>query len=303
MIVIRRAPAYATVQDNGRRGYMSSGVPRAGAMDVAALETLNALLGNPRNAAAIEWALTAGELEFTDRVAVAIGGSKASARINDRAIDGYRAYQCKQGDVLSIDAITSGRFLYLAFAGGLDLPVVMGSRSTYVPGGFGGVEGRRLRKGDTLKSISSSRVRHHVADPLPAGLHPRRATGPIRFIPRGNPDELTLSEWSLSSSSDRTGYRLAGQAVIGGASITSEPVCPGVIQLPPGGEPIILMADAPTVGGYRILGTVISADIGRFAQLNPGEPVSFAAVSVDAAQRELVAEAERIEQIREWTLG
>jgi allophanate hydrolase subunit 2 len=76
-----------------------------------------------------------------------------------------------------------------------------------------------------------------------------------------------------------------------------------VIQLPPGGEPIILMADAPTVGGYRILGTVISADIGRFAQLNPGEPVSFAAVSVDAAQRELVAEAERIEQIREWTLG
>ena len=91
--------------------------------------------------------------------------------------------------------------------------------------------------------------------------------------------------------------------MIGGASITSEPVCPGVIQLPPGGEPIILMADAPTVGGYRILGTVISADLGRLAQLAPGEPVLLEPITIEAAQRALVVDAERVEQIREWTLG
>ena len=282
---------------------MSSGVPRAGAMDLPALSTLNALLGNPANSAAIECALTAGEFELEERVTFAIGGALGTARINDREIVPYRAYTSRAGDRLAIDAIAPGRFMYIAFAGGINCPVVMGSRSTYVPGRFGGIEGRRLKNGDTLMTVPTSRTRHHVADPLPPALRPQRRSGPIRFIPRGTPDELTLSEWTLSSSSDRTGYRLAGQAVIGGASIVSEPVCPGVIQLPPGGEPIILMADAPTVGGYRILGTVIASDIGRLAQLAPGEPVSFEIVSVESAQRELIADDERIAQIREWTLG
>ena len=282
---------------------MSSGVPRAGAMDIPTLDTLNALLGNPASSAAIECALTGGEFELAVGVTFAIAGSHASLKLNDRELDAYRAHTSKPGDVLTVDAISSGRFVYVAFAGGIDVPVVMGSRSTYVPGGFGGFDGRRLKNGDVMNVASSSRARHHVADPLPLNLRPQRKSGSIRFIPRGNHDELTLSEWKLSSSSDRTGYRLAGQAVIGGASITSEPVCPGVIQLPPGGEPIILMSDAPTVGGYRILGTVITADLGRFAQLAPGEPVSFETISIEAAQRELVTEIERIDQIREWTLG
>jgi biotin-dependent carboxylase-like uncharacterized protein len=303
LIVVHRAPAYATVQDNGRRGYMSSGVPRAGAMDLPALHTLNALLGNPVNAAAVECALTGGELELQERVTFAIGGAGGTVRINDREILPYQAHASRPGDVLAIDAIAPGRFLYIAFAGGIDCPVVMGSRSTYVPGSFGGIEGRRLKNGDTLKTVPTPRTRHHVAEPLPSALHPRRRSGPLRFIARGAPDELTLSEWTLSASSDRTGYRLAGQAVIGGASIVSEPVCPGVIQLPPGGEPIILMADAPTVGGYRILGTVITSDIGTLAQFPPGEPLSFEIVSVASAQRELVADDERVAQIREWTLG
>jgi antagonist of KipI len=303
VIVIRRAPAYATIQDRGRTGYMSSGVPRAGAMDLPALDTLNALVGNPLDSAAIECALTGGELELTDRVTFAIAGAGAVAKLNDREIDAYRAHTSRPGDVFTFDAISSGRFVYIAFAGGIDVPVVMGSRSTYVPGGFGGFEGRRLKNGDVVKVGSSSRARHHIADPLPLRLRPQRKSDPIRFIPRGISDELTLSEWTLSSSSDRTGYRLAGQAVIGGASITSEPVCQGVIQLPPGGEPIILMSDAPTVGGYRILGTVISVDVGRLAQMTPGEPVSFETISIEKAQRELADENERIDQIREWTLG
>ena len=303
MILLRRAPVYATVQDNGRRGYMASGVPRAGAMDLPSLDTLNALLGNASNAAAIEWALTGGEIEFTERATFATGGARARLRLNERDVDHYRAHHCKPGDTLVVESIDDRRFLYIAFAGGIDTPVVMGSQSTYVPGAFGGLEGRRLKSGDVLRTGAMSRARHHVADPLPQSLRPQITSGPFRFIPRGTADELTLSEWTLSPASDRTGYRLAGQGVIGGASITSEPVCPGVIQLPPSGEPIILMADAPTVGGYRILGTVITADLGGLAQLATGARVVFDAVNVQTAQRDLIRDVERIDQIREWTLG
>lgn len=303
MIIVRRPPAYATVQDTGRRGFMASGVPRAGAMDLPVLNTLNALLGNDGDAAAIEWAITGGELEITERAVVAIAGATAAARLNDRAILPYRAEHCNAGDVLTIDSISDGRFLYIAFAGGIDTPVVMHSRSTYVPGGFGGIDGRRLRNGDTLNTGLRLRARHQVSDVLPSILRPPNRKAPLRFVPRGKPDELTLSEWTISPSSDRTGYRLAGQAVIGGASIVSEPVCPGVIQLPPGGVPIVLMADAPTVGGYRILGTVITADLPSFAQLAPGSPVSFESVPVELAQREIAAEGERLDRVREWTLG
>lgn len=272
-------------------------------MDLPTLDTLNALLGNAGNAAALEWALTGGELELTERVTFAIGGARATARLNERDVDPYRAHHCKAGDKLVIDSIDEGRFLYVAFAGGIATPVVMGSRSTYIPGAFGGIDGRRLKNGDVLRTSVVSRTRHHVADALPRPLRPRTSGSSIRFIPRGTPDELTLSEWTLSAASDRMGYRLAGQAVIGGASITSEPVCPGVIQLPPAGEPIVLMADAPTVGGYRILGTVITSDLGNFAQLATAAKVAFDPVDVQTAQRELVRDVERIERIREWTLG
>ncbi|HEX6575268.1 MAG TPA: biotin-dependent carboxyltransferase family protein [Gemmatimonadaceae bacterium] len=303
MITIRRAPVYATIQDIGRHGFRASGVPRAGAMDQPAYETLNALLGNSERAAMIECALTGGEIEIGEPILFAFGGADATVSINGRLVTHYRVHVSKPGDVIAIDTITCGRFLYIAFAGGIEVPEVMGSCSTYVPGGFGGFEGRRLKNGDVLQVSSVSRTRHHIAGTLPENLQPKRDNGTIRFIPRGSADELTLSEWKLSSSSDRTGYRLAGQGVIGGASITSEPVCPGVIQLPPGGEPIILMADAPTVGGYRILGTVITADLGRLAQLAPGDPVVLEKTTVEVAQREIVADAGRIEQVKEWTLG
>ena len=303
MILIRRAPAYATIQDDGRRRYMASGVPRSGAMDLPALRTLNCLLGNDENAAAIEWALSGGEIEFRSRVTFAIGGAAASVTLNGSPIDSYRVTSGAAGDVLAIDGISAGRFLYVAFGGGADVPIVMGSRSTYLPGAFGGLEGRRLRSGDTLSFLSpSQRRRHHVTGILPESLSPLERRAVIRFIPR-DPGYTLDGEWTISPASDRTGYRLGGRTLDGGASITSEPVCAGVIQLPPGGEPIVLMADAPTVGGYRILGAVITADLGAFAQLAPGERLSFEAVSVDIAQREIANEGARLDRVREWSLS
>jgi biotin-dependent carboxylase-like uncharacterized protein len=305
MIVVRRAPAYATVQDIGRRGFMSSGVPRAGAMDRPALETLNALLGNDSNAGAIEIALNGGDLEFLEETTFALGGAKADARLDTTPVEAYRAYRANQGDVLTIDSITAGRFLYLAIHPGVMTPLVMRSRSTYLPGAFGGHEGRRLKNGDTLPTEDSrhQRRRHHVSDPLPNDLRPALAADTIRYVPRDDVADFYQSPWVVSPASDRTGYRLAGRSIEGGASITSEPVCPGTIQLPPGGEPIILMADAPTVGGYRILGAVITVDTGILAQAEPGTSVTFNPVSVEAAQRALLSDNERIERIREWSLA
>jgi len=303
MIEVTRAPAYATIQDEGRRGFMSSGVPRAGAMDLLTLRTLNAMLGNNANSAAIEWALTGGEITFAERSSFAIGGADSLARLNDVSLKPYSVYVASPGDKVTIEAITKGRFLYVAFSGGIDTPLVMKSRSTYVPGEFGGFDGRRLKTGDQIPIAAEKRTRHQVLDALPEQLRPGFTPKPIRIVPGDDASEITRAEFSVSSSSDRTGYRLAGQMIFGGASITSTGVCPGTIQLPPGGEPIVLMADAPTIGGYRIVGCVISPDIGRLAQLTPGATVTFEEISVEAAQRLLVAEDQRLESVREWALG
>ena len=282
---------------------MSSGVPRAGAMDLLTLRTLNALVGNNLSAAGIEWALTGGEVMFNERTAFAFGGATANAKLNESTIESFRTYLASPRDKLTIEAITERRFLYLAFGGGIGTAPVMRSRSTYITGGFGGFDGRRLKTGDQIEIIREKRPRHQVLDALPPAMRPDYSPKPIRLVARDDASEITRGEFSISPASDRTGYRLSGQMIFGGASITSTGVCPGTIQLPPGGEPIVLMADAPTVGGYRIVGCVITADLGRLAQLMPGATVTFEEMSIEAAQRILTQNAQQLDTIREWALG
>ena len=302
-IRIVKAPAYATVQDAGRRGFLSSGVPRAGAMDQYALAVLNSMLGNESGAAGIEWALTGGQLEFDANATFAIGGADALVTLSGLKVEPYRAYHASAGQSLTTESLTAGRFLYICFAGGVDCERVMNSMSTYVPGGFGGIGGRRLATGDTISvGDVKRRVRAQVSDPLPDNLRPSMHSGIIRYVPRDSSDSFT-GTFLVSAASDRTGYRLEGAVLIEGASVTSEAVCPGAIQLPPGGELIVLMADAPTIGGYRIMGAVIGADMGRLSQRLPGEAVQLIPVSVHQAQRELAARREMVERIREWALA
>lgn len=300
-MIVQRAPAYATIQDEGRRSFFSSGVPRAGAMDLTTVRVLDAIVGNKSGSAVIEWALTGGVIAFAERAVFAIGGADAHVTLNDITIAPLRAYQASPDDILTVDAPAAGRFLYLCFAGGLDVPKIMGSRSTYLPGGFGGLEGRRLKNGDSIRLGARSPKQHYVADPLPLSLRRDTSDSRVRFIPAA-PMSSISGEWEVSGSSDRTGYRLLGKTSNEGASITSTGVSPGTIQLPPGGEPIVLMADAPTVGGYRVAGAVITSDLGKFAQLTPGAKVSFESVTVAAAQRLLIEEAERLQRIRDWAL-
>ena len=302
MLNILRAPAYATIQDTGRTGFLASGVPRAGAMDLTALLTLNAMLANDAGCAALEWALSEGEIEFGRATIFAVGGAAGALSLSGRDITPWRAHSATPGDRLLVGAPDAGRFIYIAVAGGIDVPRKLGSRSTYVPGGIGGLDGRRLRSGDSIATLAPSRrKRHQVTDSLPHDLRPPVRSGTIRFVPRQAID--LRQAWTVSAASDRTGYRLESAELQPGGSVTSEPVCAGVIQLPPDGRPIVLMADAPTIGGYMIAGAVMSADLGALAQTPPGERIVFEPVEVSAAQRALAADADRVSRVREWSLA
>ena len=271
-------------------------------MDAPTLHTLNAMLGNSTRCAAIEWALTGGTIAIDAGLVFAVGGAASSMTLSGRPIEIWQPHHASAGDILELGAPEGGRFSYLAIAGGIDTPIVMGSRSTYTAGGFGGHEGRRLKAGDALNlGATAGKRRHQVSDPLPGKLRPPILLDVIRYIPR---DGVALtSEWKISAASDRTGYRLESDLTAEGASITSECVGPGVIQLPPGGSPIVLMADAPTIGGYRIAGGVISRDLGALAQRIPGDAIVLEVISVEHAQRELEHDSERLETIREWSLA
>jgi antagonist of KipI len=279
---------------------MDSGVPRAGAMDCATLDTLNALLGNGTAEAGIEWALSAGELMFTEATTFAVGGAPVDLALDGRPIEQWRACAAGAGQILTLGAPLASRFVYIAFAGGLEAPLELGSRSTYLPASLGGMSGRRLATGDSIAPGTPRRRRSQVTDSLPEKLRPSVAAPAIRYITRASRDFPAV--WKVSTASDRTGYRLESDVVFGGASIISEPVCPGTIQVPPGGSPIVLMADAPTIGGYLIAGAIISADLGVLAQRIPGDVVELQAVSIDAAARALTQHEERLDDVRRWSL-
>jgi biotin-dependent carboxylase-like uncharacterized protein len=296
MITIMKAPPYITVQNGGRNNSRSSGVPRGGAMDFFALGASNAVSGNAPEAAALEWALGAATIRFERDCVFAIGGATARATVNGRDVAPWTATYARTGEELLVEQITSGRFVYLACNGGIDVPALLGSRSTYLPGHFGGHEGRMLRSGDSValgapRTPNPSEGFHCAAD-----LMPRYDSG-IVHVTRGTQGEMfdesawrtfTESEYRVSTASDRTGYKLEGPALGNSVgTLPSEVGCPGSIQIPGDGLPIALMADAPTVGGYPKLAVVSEADLPIIAQRRPGETIRFELVTIEQSQRSL----------------
>ena len=290
MIEILKAPPFITVQDQGREGHRAEGVPPAGAMDRMALMHANLLVGNPPGAAGLEWALGGGRFGFTDVRTIATGAPGAAARLNGELLSPWQCVPIRAGDELVVEPPAQGRFAYLAISGGLRVPLVLGSRSTYLPGKFGGHEGRRLRTGDQIRLGKTPALRPRPS--LSAAQRPDYAR-PIRVVDGPQQDlfgdeawELLLSgRYTVSTTSDRMGYRLEGPALThrGPASLPSEPACPGAIQGPDGGAPIILMPDGPTVGGYPKLAVVITADLGVMAQQTPGTRPRFERATLDQA--------------------
>lgn len=282
MITVVVAPPFATVQDCGRTGYRDSGVPVSGIADRNSGVVLNSLLGNDPTAAMIEWAVAGGVLRFECNATVAIGGADAIGSVNGTLLRAWTAVDVSPGGEIRVERIVRGRFLLIAVRGGIDVPMVLGSRSTLLSAAMGGFNGRRLRDGDCLAIGQSPLGSVDRSTVLPHALERRGAI----HVMRGPQAELfgdaawatfLGAEFAVSRASDRTGYRLEGVTLKhhGLASLPSEPTCIGAIQVPDGGEPIVIMADGPTVGGYPKMAVVRSADLSRFAQLVPGEKVRF----------------------------
>ena len=285
-----RATGLVTVQDLGWIGHRRVGLPRGGAMDPDGLRIGNALVGNPDEAAGLE--IAQGELTLT------LGAATVVAVIGPAAVrlDGIEAptntgLAVAEGGRLEIVSAAGGRFITIAIRGGIDLPPVLGSRSTYLPTKLGGFKGRRLAAGDRLP-CGAGRSAPPPGTSVPP---PPVEDGPIRLAP--GPQEhlfageayalLAESPYRIGVQSDRMGTRLVGAplAIRMTATLPSEATCLGAIQVPDDGQPIVILRDGPTVGGYPKIGAVISADLTRFARLAPGSTVRFGWVSLGQAER------------------
>lgn len=285
----------ATVQDRGRFGYRSWGVPLSGAMDLQAFRIGNLLVGNGNNAAGIEITLAPFRLEFLCDTLFAVTGALAGASLNARPVESWRTHTARKGDSLVLTyspkaagegfyAGWKGPRTYLSLSGGIDVPRVMESRSTYVRGGFGGLDGRPLAAGDELALANPAGAPKTPS--TPAELIPPYSPEPvIRAIPGPQDDRIStdgkaifFSEWyNVTARADRMGIALLGPVLDlpGGADIISDGTCPGAVQVHGNGQPTILGADSQTTGGYVKIAVVISSDLPLVAQLAPGDRVRF----------------------------
>lgn len=290
------AGAQTTVQDLGRAGAARYGVPRGGAMDRFALRAANRLLGNPPDAAGLE--IVASQVAFAvlRPLLAAITGADVCAMCDDHPLPLWTALLLRPGDYVTLSGRTSwGARVYLALAGGVDVPVVLGARGTHLPGGFGGLQGRPLRAGDTVAALDARADPQRLAGGYwPTATRPSYSPAPtLRFVPGPHHEyfgadtlaALAATPLRVSASSNRMGYRLEGVTLpyARPASLASLGVIPGAIQIPPDGAPILLVADAQTTGGYPVIGAVIGADMPLAAQLLPGDALRLAPVGMDEA--------------------
>ena len=286
-----------TVQDKGRFGYQRFGMPVAGAMDAFALRAANLLLGNPDSAAGLEATVLGPQIRFLAETRIAITGADVAPLLDDAPISMWQSVSVPQGAALTFRRPQDGMRAYLAVAGGIDVPLVMGSRSTYTKAAIGGLDGRPLKAGDTLSAFQappgSTRARHMPPDAIPAyGSEQtlRVVLGPQHsaFTQRGI-DTFLNSTYTVSIYSDRMGYRLDGPAIEhkDGADVISDGTPMGAVQVPGDGKPIVLLADRGTTGGYTKIAAIITADLSKIAQSMPGSPLKFSAVSIAEAHQAL----------------
>ena len=300
-VQILRPGVLMTVQDLGRHGHQHVGLCPGGAMDPVALTLANALVGNAPGEAALELTVLGPDLAFVRETLVALCGAEFEA-----SIPLNRPVLVPAGSRVAIGRATRGARAYLAVAGGLVVEPVLGSRSTYLPGAFGGLEGRTLRRGDTLplakesRAISRERFSHlknttgrsvrwsapplTVPDREPIVLHALEGQHHASFDPASQRTFLE-AVWRVAPESNRMGFRLAGPALVraAGDEILSGPTCLGSVQVPANGMPIALMADHQTTGGYPRIAEIASADVPRLAQLAPGGTLHFARCSLEMA--------------------
>lgn len=300
MIEVLQAGTCDLVVDLGRRGLGALGLPVGGAADTEALLTANRLVGNEDTAAGIECTLAGPRLRFPTGGMIALTGARfAATRSSGAAVTWNETLMMGENEVLTLGQAERGCRCWLALQGGVTVPEVLDSRSTFLPAGFGGHQGRMLRAGDRLTSGMFMSEVHMMRAFPPAVEGPLRVVaGPqIRLFDATGLAALFAGEFRVTAASDRRGLRLAGPRVTyHSADLPSQGVLPGAIQVPPDGQPIILGWDGPVTGGYPVVAGVISADWPRLAQLRPGDTVTFVTIEV-ARARELARNAWRIEAL------
>jgi antagonist of KipI len=309
MLEVLQPGLFTTVQDGGRSGYRKYGVGGSGAMDAVSYQVANILVQNPLGAAALEVTLVGPTLRCTKDVVVAICGADFHPTVNGAPVPMWRPLFIRKDAVLALRQAVQGCRAYIAVAGGIDVPCTMESRSTYVPAGLGGWKGRALVQGDVLPvgevsshpNIGGWCARQDGACHWPRwGVSPRiwselLARSRIRALPGTHFAKLSRAAqtavWSASfrvtPKADRMGMRLDGPSlpISMDRELVSAGVMPGTVQLPPGGQPMILMADAQTTGGYPRILHVATADLPKLAQKRPGDVIQFEEVDVASARR------------------
>jgi len=312
-----------TIQDLGRIGYQKHGMMMSGAMDSVSLRIANLLVGNEENEGALEVTLAGPSLRFEEDTLIAITGGNLSPAINKKAIPLSRPISVRKGSVLTFGPPKYGCRSYLACAGGFLLPKVLRSMSTYLRANLGGYKGRALEQGDVIKLKTPSQLGKKLMHSLPLpvgkdykasrwevnrGFKPDSSQHEVRLIKGPHFSDFTKSSqealwnqaFNISSQSDRMGYRLTGDPLIleKPLELLSEPVTFGTVQVPPNGEPIILLADRQTIGGYPKIAQVAAVDLPTIAQTKPGESLLFKEISLEEAEKLFLVQEREINQLK-----
>jgi biotin-dependent carboxylase-like uncharacterized protein len=288
-LLVKACGPMTSLQDRGRLGYQRFGVSPSGAMDLGALAIANALVGNPPETGAVEFMNLGGAFTCTGDVRLALAGAGCTLSIDGAAVPPFTAVLLKEGQTAQVGHARTGTFAYLAVAGGFDVTPQLGSVSLHLRSHLGGLAGEPLKAGDQLPCHADRQDGELMQ--LPGGVPDEN--GPIRVM-LGPQDDYFSDEairtflesaFTVSPQADRMGFQLTGPQIehAKGFNIVSDGIVDGHIQVPGSGQPIVLMRDRQTAGGYPKIATIISADLGRFAQLRPGSTLHFKAVSRDEA--------------------
>lgn len=287
---------FTTVQDLGRYGYLRYGVPISGAMDAFSMVAANLLVENNPNDACLETTLIGPELQALADTQIAITGGNLSPKINGETVPMWQTLTVHKGDAISFGKVEAGCRSYLSIRGGINTPTILGSKSTYVRGKFGGIGGRQLKSGDIIEGFTVSPIEDTYK--MPENLVPRFTNdftvhvilGPQAdmFTERGVETFLS-NPYKVTIESDRMGYRLEGPTIEhkGKADIVSDALLPGTIQVPKNGKPIVIMRDAQTTGGYPKIAVATTPDLDRLGQAKPNDTVRFLEITLEDAYKRL----------------
>ncbi|HDR5277367.1 TPA: biotin-dependent carboxyltransferase [Bacillus thuringiensis] len=322
-VEVLHAGMFTTVQDLGRSYYQQYGVPVGGAMDQSAIRMINMLVGNEENEAALEMTIMGPKLLIKKTTLLAIGGADMEPLLNGERIPLWRPILAEEGSMLCFGKVKSGCRAYVTFAGGVHIDHTMGSKSTYIRAAIGGIEGRMLNKGDYFQIGAQPEMANRFIQDLQKDgriktkwainnsvLSKYKKHPKLRVITDFEYDQFTeesrkaffTKEYKVSNYADRMGYRIEGEVLnrIEEKEVLSNPVTFGTIQVPNGGQPIILMADRQTTGGYPRMGNIISVDLPLLAQLKPGDYVSFEEITLEEAEQLYIEQEVNINLLKKF---